>query len=70
MDPSDCIDWDVLTDPPNQEFLNITNNRFGLTQTLTDYGMIMTMKDIMSFSKARKEKAIAVGGDANANTRV
>ena len=69
LDPDSCIIWDALADPPNQEFLNITNEKFGLNQLMTDYGGHMSMKDIRSYivaNKSRKENAATGNATVNA----
>lgn len=56
LDPDKCILWDVLADPPNQDFLNITNAKFDLDQTLMDYGKSMHLREILKYRRLQEEK--------------
>lgn len=48
MDPDKCIEWTECTDPPNQQFLNIVNQVFGVALTLCDFGKIMSVSEVKS----------------------
>lgn len=61
LDPDNCVLWDALTDPPNQEFLNIINARFGMRQNMHDYNKGMTIPDIKAYVQAQKEMKLAKG---------
>jgi len=56
LDPDLCIIWDVLTDPDNQDFLNITNEKFGLDQTMMDYGKSMHLRDLLKYRRLKEGK--------------
>ena len=56
LDPDGCIDWEKLTEPPNQQFLNILNARFGTSLTLTKFNIPMKIRDIKEYVKAQKDK--------------
>lgn len=58
-DAAGGVEWTKLTEPPNQEFLNIANTNLGSNFTLADFGMRMAMSDIRSYATARN-KALAV----------
>ena len=54
LDPDKCIDWEKLTDPPNQRFLNLVNAKFGTCFVMHDYGGSMTLTDIKEHSEQQR----------------
>lgn len=55
LDANNCIEWTKCSDPPNQKFLNIVNAEFGVNFTLNHFDKAMTVYDVMSFAKAKRE---------------
>lgn len=54
LDRDGCIDWEELTDPPNQQFLNLANAHFGISKTMHNYGKPMSVSGIREYSKFKK----------------
>jgi hypothetical protein len=54
LDPDGGIEWEELTDPPNQQFLNIINAKWGLALTMLDYDKIMKVSEIVKYGKNRE----------------
>lgn len=56
-----CFEWTECLDPPNQRFLNIVNAELGASFTMYGFDKRMTVREIISFGRAKKEaKANAV----------
>lgn len=56
LDQDKCIDWEELTDPPNQEFLNLCNDRFETGFTMNSYNKAMSISDIKTHMQQQKDK--------------
>jgi hypothetical protein len=56
LDPDGCIDWTELTDPDNQQFLEIINDKFNLELVMTDFNKNMSIREIVNHVKVQKEK--------------
>jgi len=55
LDEDKCIDWEELTDPDNQAFLNLVNRRFLTSFVMGDFGKSMKITDIRDHIKTQKE---------------
>lgn len=53
LDPDGCIEWDELTDPDNQDFLNIINARWKIGLSMPNFGKTMSIKDIKNYQKVQ-----------------
>jgi hypothetical protein len=56
LDPDGCIDWTELTDPDNQQFLEIINDKFGLDLIMTDFDKNMSVREILNHVKVQEER--------------
>jgi hypothetical protein len=50
LDPDGCIEWVPLTDPFNQQFLNIINSKFGTHLTMGQFGKYRTVSEIRALA--------------------
>ena len=63
LDEDKCIDWEKLSEPANQEFLNLCNLRFKTCYTMNDFDGIMSITDIKSHVKVQKRIKNGTGPD-------
>ena len=56
LDPDGGISWDKLEDPPNQQFLEIVNDKWETELNMTDYDKPMSVGQIRWFVKNLREK--------------
>jgi hypothetical protein len=67
LDGDKCIDWEALTEPDNQAFLDLCNERYGTDFTMNNYGKNMSISDVKSHVASQKriknEKDTGTPGD-------
>lgn len=70
LDPDKNIEWEKMSEPDNQDFLNLVNARFKTKLTMNDFGKIMKVSDILGHAKQQKEAKAGAMTDSQARWMV